>query len=167
MILSYFFKEHPEFFDNNHTEAFLNNGGYEVLETLIANPTQALIEILKKSIPYVESYQWQKKLIDVDDGILYNAVKEYRETVDEINNLIEKFATDKAFDKADSYTKMLNRYRSKQMIDFLVRNNILPKYGFPIDTVELEIVRDSKQKHELQLQRDLKWQFQNMRPVKK
>lgn len=167
VILSYFFKEHSGFFDNNHTEAFLDNGGYEVLETLIANPTQALIKILKKSIPYVDSYQWQKKLIDADDGILYNAVKEYRETVSEINKLIEKFATNKAFDKADSYTKMLNRYRSKQMIDFLVRNNILPKYGFPIDTVELEIVRDSKQKHELQLQRDLKMAISEYAPGEK
>ena len=167
VILSYFFKEHPEFFDNNHTEAFLDNGGYEVLESLIANPTQELLEILEKSIPYADSYQWQKKLIDADDGILYNAVKEYRETVDEINKLIEKFATDKAFDKADSYTKMLNRYRSKQMIDFLVRNNILPKYGFPIDTVELEIARDSKQKHELQLQRDLKMAISEYAPGEK
>lgn len=167
VILSYFFKKHPEFFDNNHTEAFLDNGGYEVLESLIANSTQELLETLKKSIPDVDCYQWKQKLIDADDGILYNAVKEYHETVSEIEQLIEKFATDRSFDKAGSYKKKLEKYRSQQMIDFLVRNNILPKYGFPIDTVELEIVRDSNQKHELQLQRDLKMAISEYAPGEK
>lgn len=167
VVLSYFFKEYPEFFDDNHTEAFLDKGGYEILTDLISNPTSGLIDILNKSITNVNSYQWQKKLIDPDDGLLYNAVKEYRENVDEINKIVEKYAAEKEFGKADSYTKMLNRYRSKQMIDFLVRSNILPKYGFPIDTVELEIVRDNKQKHELQLQRDLKMAISEYAPGEK
>lgn len=167
VVLSYFFKKYPKYFDNNHTEVFLDNGGFEALVNLINNPDSELIDILNNSIPNIELYLWREKLIDSNDGVLFNAVKEYRETVNEINKIIDKYAFEKKFDQADRYAKMLNRYRSKQMIDFLVRSNVLPKYGFPIDTVELEIVHDSKQKHELQLQRDLKMAISEYAPGEK
>ena len=53
------------------------------------------------------------------------------------------------------------------MIDFLVRNNVLPKYGFPIDTVELEVTADDRQKQELQLSRDLKMASSEYAPGEK
>jgi len=44
------------------------------------------------------------------------------------------------------------------LIEFLVRNNILPKYGFPVDTVELNVspsVQGKQSVKELTLARDL------------
>ena len=167
VVLSYFFKKYPEYFDNNHTAAFLENGGYEELARLVSNPPKALLDILNQSIPDVASIEWQKKLIDEDDGLLYAAVKEYQDTVQEIGAIIESSAADKDYEKAKNYQRMLERFCAKQMIDFLVRNNILPKYGFPIDTVELDVSRDKGQRHELQLQRDLKMAISEYAPGEK
>ena len=38
---------------------------------------------------------------------------------------------------ASVFNRKLERYQKNDLIDFLVRGNILPKYGFPIDSVEL------------------------------
>ena len=44
----------------------------------------------------------------------------------------------------------------KDLIDFLTRSNVLPKYGFPVDTVELQIGASGAGKiSDLQLSRDL------------
>ena len=43
----------------------------------------------------------------------------------------------------------------KELIEFLVRNNILPKYGFPVDTVELYPNMNDSDDNNVQMVRDL------------
>ncbi|MBO5569998.1 MAG: DUF1998 domain-containing protein, partial [Clostridia bacterium] len=53
----------------------------------------------------------------------------------------------------------------KSLISFLVRNNVLPKYGFPVDTVELLPNEGSSEKEkELQLARDLQMAIADYAP---
>ena len=40
-------------------------------------------------------------------------------------------------------------------VEFLVRNNVLPKYGFPVDTVELHQNANNATDKKLQMVRDL------------
>ena len=47
-----------------------------------------------------------------------------------------------------------NRGRN-ELIEFLVRNNVLPKYGFPVDTVELYQNMNAATDKKLQMVRDL------------
>ena len=55
----------------------------------------------------------------------------------------------------------------KSLIDFLVRNNVLPKYGFPVDTVELlpDVSAVGSNKALRAWHVISKWQLLNMRPV--
>lgn len=166
VVLSYFFKQYPNYFGNNRTTEFLDNGGYEVFADLAKNCPPELHDLLQKSIPNVQAYNWMGKLIG-ENGLLHNAVYEYKQTVEQLEQRANESAAQKDYEKASRLQRSLNRYKAKEMIDFLVRNNILPKYGFPIDTVELEVTSDERQKHELQLSRDLKMAISEYAPGEK
>lgn len=55
--------------------------------------------------------------------------------------------------------KRMKTYRNEKIISFLSRNNILPKYGFPVDTIELKLIaQDQDKKNDfsgIELQRDM------------
>jgi ATP-dependent helicase YprA (DUF1998 family) len=53
------------------------------------------------------------------------------------------------------FERKLDRYQKNDLIDFLVRGNILPKYGFPVDSVELTQNIASQNLKSLNLNRDL------------
>ena len=71
--------------------------------------------------------------------------------------------------EAAKIEKRLDIFKSKKLIDFLARGNVLPKYGFPVDTVELEIANNinSNDKKDLQLTRDLKMAISEYAPGEK
>lgn len=92
----------------------------------------------------INDFSWTEKLVG-KDGVLKVAVDEFRGTVqyyiDEYRRLLAEGLTQQAAaveKKLWSYRrgKEDNRGRN-ELIEFLVRNNVLPKYGFPVDTVEL------------------------------
>lgn len=177
VVLSYFFSI-TNYFNENHAQLFLEEGGYEELIKMIDEYPQELNDLLTKSIPNLEKFDWKAKLIG-KNGTLSTAVKEYKEDVDEMNKIIEenakvildKKATDaektKASRTTERYQRSLNKYRAVDMIDFLVRNNILPKYGFPIDSVDLDVNNNKEKKDELQLSRDLKMAISEYAPGEK
>ncbi len=169
VVLSYFFKEYPEIFNWNKAKAFLDEGGYDMLVDLIKTPSikrDALYDLLAKSIPNVSSYNWEEEFIG-DNGILKCVVEEYSENVKEIQALIDASYEERNADKAKRAERSLFKYKSKELIDFFVRNNILPKYGFPIDTVELDVTNDEHKRQELQLSRDLKMAISEYAPGEK
>jgi hypothetical protein len=46
--------------------------------------------------------------------------------------------------------------KKKQLIDFLASHTVIPKYGFPVDVVELTILSHSTEAKNIQLERDLR-----------
>jgi hypothetical protein len=67
-----------------------------------------------------------------------------------IASKLRNYRADKTKDKSNGFSPR------RSLIDFLVRNNVLPKYGFPVDTVELlPDPISSKEINRPQMQRDL------------
>ena len=89
-------------------------------------------------------------------------IDDFRNTVKWYEKQLDGFRRSKDDANVSRYGQQLRDFRrapadnrgENKFIDFLVRNNILPKYGFPIDTVELHQAIGSKVK-DLQLVRDL------------
>ncbi len=83
------------------------------------------------------SYQiWNSTLNDFAE--LYEKVKQnFLTEVSEYEELIQKAAGDRNFRVADSLQKTLRTIRGKDLIGFLSSHNLIPKYGFPVDTVPL------------------------------
>ena len=172
VALSAFLKDHNEVYDSDNQSELLNGGGYEKLKDFLSAKPLYLKRLLKDSIPAdnygIDDWSWTEHLIG-EKGILEVVVKEFRDTVSfleserercrkegndnaaaAVTNKLRNFRADKEMDKHNGFAPR------KSLIDFLVRNNVLPKYGFPVDTVELLpdpiSARDSNRP---QMQRDL------------
>ena len=175
VALSDFFCHHENVYNKNDANVLLNENGFEELADYLNGHPKALQDILKKSIPNdlhdimgINDFSWIDKLIG-DDGVLKVAVEDFRNTVDwyvkEFTRLkrngdiqaagrVERQLWD--FRKApDDSSKEKGKHGKNELIEFLVRNNVLPKYGFPVDTVELYQGMDASSVKKLQMVRDL------------
>ena len=78
-------------------------------------------------------------------GVLEIAVQDFRGTVVEMEKELLACRRRHDDEAAGVWSRTLRNFRcskddnagKKSLIGFLVRNNVLPKYGFPVDTVEL------------------------------
>ena len=97
---------------------------------------------------------------------MHKEFTQYKAKLDEFAELKEK-ALEKAKlgEETGSYIKKIDDYANKikkeNILSFLSKKNIIPKYGFPVDTVELVTFFDNFEKtkrgksSKLRLQRDL------------
>ena len=169
VALSDFFAKQPEVYNSNDADVLLNGDGWERLCAYLDSKPEHLKSVLEASIPVemqavmgIPDYSWTEELTG-KDGKLAIAVNDFRGTVkfyrDEYNRLVSENKIEEA---ADIKRKLAAHRRSKgdgrgknELIEFLVRNNVLPKYGFPVDTVELYQNINAGSDRKLQMVRDL------------
>ncbi len=168
VALSEFFAHYPEVYNSNNADVMLNQDGYEKMCNYLNEHPAELKTLLEKSIPRemhesmgIPDWSWTGLLIG-EDGVLSTAVHDFRSTVKWYQ---DEFKRQKSKDTqaAARIERQLMDYRRapedkrgrNEMIEFLVRYNVLPKYGFPVDTVELYQGADFKQDKKLQMVRDL------------
>lgn len=159
--LSCFWKKHPDLY-KREIGNFMDEKGFDKFkEYLQSNPTE-LKEYLLKVVPEhlqkvygIEEFSWVKSLFSDEtpsDGICDIAIAKYN---DEITKLEEekKVLFENGSRGVDALSYSINTIKNQGIIEFLSKNNIIPKYGFPVDTVEL--IESSKGSHPLRLSRDL------------
>ncbi len=163
VALSMFFADNPELYNGNKADKFINDKGYVFfLEWLKTKPVD-LRKMLIRSIPDVDylharlginEFGWLDDFCG-QEGVFTVLIREYENNVKEFGNLIKKFKREDDLDKAQKCERKLKSYQSNKLIDFLARGNILPRYGFPVDTVELEQNTTATNVKRLRLSRDL------------
>lgn len=158
VVIGYFLRE--KCYDEKITllDFFVQNNGkmYEEFCDLIRQKYNSLVNLLARSFnaeaiqrfhisDYDASFKsgWTEALLG-DSGNLTGARDEFLANEQSLKSLYqEKASAALEMDMADieSMKKIHLKYQAyvhKKFIDFLVDKNILPKYGFPVDTVELE-----------------------------
>ena len=60
------------------------------------------------------------------------------------------------YSEADYYANQIEKLHKEKIIDSLSKYCVIPKYGFPVDLVELQIYKEGKLDHRYDLTRDLK-----------
>jgi len=171
VALSAFLREHPsDVYDGDNQSTFLNGGGYESFKAFLQSKPPYLKALLLDSIPVdlcgIQNWNWVEELIGEERGILESAVNDFRETVAYFERERLRCRAEGDDRGAYDYARKLSDFRAdknldknpprKSLIDFLVRNNVLPKYGFPVDTVELlPRYEDANEINRPQMQRDL------------
>ena len=163
IALSMFFSENSEQYYHNDAEKFINEEGYiKFFEWLDSKP-ERLKDMIKRSIPDINNlhdrigindYTWLEDF-NGDQGVFTSLIKEYKANIEEFKKLIKNYKKEEDFDKANQCQNRLNFYKHNKLIDFLARGNILPRYGFPVDTVELEQNTTATNISKLRLSRDL------------
>lgn len=160
--LSCFWRKNPDLYGRTIGEFMDKNGFYEFKKYLLTKPNEVCI-YLKQVVPDslknffdIDSFGWISYLFsDTEkdsDAICDIAIAKYNE---ELSNLEKEKQDliDKGKHGIDSITYSINTLKGQGIIDFMSKNNIIPKYGFPVDTVEL--YRTGNNKHSLRLSRDL------------
>lgn len=170
VAMSAFFAQADEVYNHNNADVLLNKDGYDKLVAYLQSKPAKLKTILEQSIPAalhqrmgISNWSWMEALIG-PEGVLQIAVEDFRNTVDWYEKEIGRLKRKGDIQAAARFERQLKDYRRSsedskrdrnELIEFLVRNNVLPKYGFPVDTVELHQPAVSGQDAQLQMVRDL------------
>lgn len=163
VALSMFFAMKPELYNFNDASKFINEKGYVIFLNWLDTKPQRLTDMLLRSIPDIDNLHIRLGLNDFGwledfkgiDGVFSVLVREYENNVNQFDNLIKKFKRENDSEKVSKCERKKKHYMSNKLIDFLARGNILPRYGFPVDTVELEQNTTATNINKLRLSRDL------------
>ena len=170
VALAEFFSENEDVYAENNRFVFLNAGGYERLKTFLNCPSDHLRELLRSSVPSnmhdrlgITDNSWIDHLIG-DEGVLEVAIEDYRAELEQLEGELRRAKRENNYDEQARLNREIQRLRAgpedgvqrKELIEFLTRSNVLPKYGFPVDTVELQVgSQPADASTGLQLSRDL------------
>lgn len=163
IALSSFFKVYPEFYSGNNAKKFINEKGYLEFQSWLKSEPKELKELLKKSISeinnslkdkYINGYKWLKDFCE-EGGVFSNLIIDYEQNIEYLEKELKRAKKEGDGKIITLFERKLERYRKNDLIDFLVRGNILPKYGFPVDSVELSQNIASQSNKSLNLSRDL------------
>lgn len=176
IVLSRFFREHPDYFGVVdcffRLEKIGDTGRQKLIEYLNSKP-DFILESLHRTIPEemqtqfgVERWNWTKDFIENDSSLEIAEVK-LKDEYENLQGFIEekKLAWNNATNQSErnklNYVigwaeDRLKTIRNRQLIDFLASSNVIPKYGFPVDVVELAINSHIPEAKKIQLDRDLR-----------
>ena len=147
--LAFFWRIKPDYFGpvGNFFGEETVGDGYEELKKYLESQPEDLKQYLLKAFPpslldklEIPTFGWTRWLFDEPDPSypnLKNVYEQYRNEVDSLFKEKEKLEADNRNNYA--VVTRINTYIKENIISFLSRANILPKYGFPVDTVELQI----------------------------
>ena len=161
VFLSDFFKQHSEAFKDARTLMLTDN--YNKLIAYAVLKPRTLICLIQKSTPSPLHYkieEWLDYLVS-ENGELTNAYYSLKNDIDNLQTAYKKAkekmdSNQSAFFEAKRIHGEIETLKSENIISFLSRNNIIPKYGFPVDCVELKTTDNNYKKTPLRLQRDMK-----------
>jgi hypothetical protein len=163
VALSLYLKHHPDLYEGNNARMFINERGYEGFLNWVESKSDELKMLLKNSIPSelwrmpkieIETFGWLEDFCG-EKGRFTTLVEEFEKNIEFLKKERDKALKVKDTATAHMFEIKLDRYQKNDLIDFLVRGNILPKYGFPVDSVELTQNITSKNFKSLNLSRDL------------
>jgi len=165
IVMSWYFRRHPDYFDGK-VSRLIGYGNEEQMnvvtsikeelskkpEELLSIIEEALGDTLSKKLG-VRKWAFIDRLVG-ENGILTNVVAEKKsdiETLEEIK--ARNFAEGK---KTDSINRTIHTFLTTPVLTFLASSGVLPKYGFPVDVVKLDILNDRDTAVDVDLSRDLK-----------
>jgi hypothetical protein len=94
---------------------------------------------------------------DEGDGILDRAIQEVTSDLTLLHQLEEEAAAERNYGRSQHFQRVARTVRSRNLLGFLGSRNVLPKYGFPTDVVELRTNHlPVAQAGRIELQRDLR-----------
>ena len=180
IVLANFFRQFPDYFGT--AESFFkleisDISGTKKLKEYLGKKPESILESLKRAIPQdmhslfnIEKWGWVDNLIG-NDGTLtiadekirseYTELQEYyKNKGEELKQIIDS-GGNKTKESRLTYDRnwandRMETLQKKQLIDFLASHTVIPKYGFPVDVVELATLSHIPASKNIQLERDLR-----------
>lgn len=172
IVLAWFFSKRPEYFGK--VEQMLGGNGLlqmdvSLREMLLEKPTdlrESVEDVLGKNLCIkldIEHWNFMDRLVG-EDGTLTVALSRRREEVEQLRNIILQRVSENKTNSIGSIDKLKKTLLEEPCISFLASNGVLPKYGFPVDVVDLTIMNNSIEAKNIMLSRDLKMAISEFAP---
>ncbi|MDI3543596.1 MAG: hypothetical protein PWP57_1201, partial [Candidatus Atribacteria bacterium] len=180
IVLANFFRQFPDYFGN--VESFFKLeidgiSGTEKLKEYLETKPESILLSLKRVIPKdmhnlfnIENWSWVDNLTG-DMGSLTFADEKIRDEYmeleeyyinkgEELKQIISsggnKMKEKMLIGNRNWAKDRMETIQKKQLIDFLASHTVIPKYGFPVDVVELTTLSHIPASKNIQLERDLR-----------
>jgi hypothetical protein len=176
VVLANFFREFSEYFGS--VDAFFRlegsgtTGTQKIKEYLEQRPL-SILNSLKRIVPQslhdtfdIENWGWIDNLIGSEGSLTvadekirdeFNRLKEFYDSREnEWRNTRDQRKRNKLNADMDWASRRIETIKRKQLIDFLATHTVIPKYGFPVDVVELALLSHISAAKNIQLERDLR-----------
>ena len=164
LVLGQFFKRGPNYERFKDVSSFIDERDVEALSQEIrgfcegdTSLEQDLMTVVPSSI-YAQvglsDKTWISKLFG-QGSRFYIAVQGVLEDTAELESIQQEYANEGKYTEAGRVQRRLRAILKDRTLNFLSRTAVIPKYGFPVDTVELEIQGDNQSGNDISLQRDL------------
>jgi ATP-dependent helicase YprA (DUF1998 family) len=155
--------------------------GQEMVREYLDTRPQDLLDTFEETIPEIlrpelglKEWTWIPNLTNSEgSGVLDLAASDITERINELQQnfqeAIQKAAQSQssgALKEADRYIKIANQIKGRELLGFLGTRNVLPKYGFPADVVELKTdhLYSIEQSQDVDLSRDLRMAISEFAP---
>jgi len=160
--LSEFWKKYPSMF-NNVESFFFNEGksGPELFKDYLDSKPEDLYESLRRIIPKtlhkklkLDDWGWAQDLYNPKEGVMLKAKDDVETDVNNLNKILTTLQENNK--PSDFVLRFLNTIKKRSLLNSLSSHSVIPKYGFPVDVVELQILGNSEDASKLELNRDLR-----------
>ncbi len=165
VVLASFLLDNRDYYGEGKVEDFF------VREQGEKNGLEALRPYLRKNRALLEArlaYIFDENLVEVlglHDGSWIDALTgvegaltileaEIREDLETLEKILREKVVSREF--SDKILRLINTILNERLIDRLAKGGVIPKYGFPVDVVELRIHGSWEKSEYVELQRDLR-----------
>lgn len=157
--LGFFFRNNPDYFKS--VDGLVFQDGEEQFEEYVKGKPLDLKEYIDKrvlpEIKYEEyhDFKWFDE-IDGKDVKMTHFIDSFKEMAKEFEDAKDIAIKEERYQDAEYYKRQEEKLHKERVIDALSKFCVIPKYGFPVDTVNLEVYNEGIIKNDLDLSRDLK-----------
>jgi len=159
--LATFWNEYPDTFPNVESFFFREGRrGPELFAEYLQSKPARLATSLQRILPSelrgrmgLADWAWTSGLLD-EEGVLSKASNEVTHLVEQLEKA--RHERHQQNRPSDFILRVINTIKKDYLLSFLSRKNVIPKYGFPVDVVSLQILHHSDEARGLELDRDLR-----------
>jgi len=169
IALAQYWRLHPDRFD--HVKSFFTStdgdkpNGIGHFKEFVTNYREELNATINETIPATENERrenrllpWYDLLFEESPGVhasLSDIDKELSEDMRALEAMIEEASKKREFSKANVLKNKKETLLGRNLLQYLAAKGILPRYGFPVDVIELKAPFEEKT-DDLELMRDMK-----------
>lgn len=159
--LASFWRAFPDTFGRVE-DFFFRTGspGQDLVRNFLENRPPELQASLRRIVPDglrrqlgIEDWTWQQQLTG-DEGALTRATSLAISEVAQLDAARQRRISENK--PSDYVLRFINTIKQTYLLSYLSRQNVIPKYGFPVDVVSLQILHHGDEAKSLELDRDLR-----------
>ncbi|HHW74589.1 MAG TPA: DEAD/DEAH box helicase [Firmicutes bacterium] len=161
VVLAAFWKRHADKFGKVANFFLSDPPGPVLLQAFIEQKPDYIKRSLIRIVPpelreklQIDNWGWVDGLLDNEKGVLAKAYREIVKDIEQLQQVMDKHIREQR--PSDYILRLIRTLKRKPLLDFLSSRNVIPKYGFPVDVVELLLTHHGEEAQRLELQRDLR-----------